>query len=370
MEDSRKESSPGRIIAGGIFILIAIVAGIVLLFFRQNKGVAGERDKRADAFKNGPVVKVSKATKSGSTHELVLIGEVRPFRSVTLYSKISGYLKRILVDKGDKVAEGQLIAEVITPEIDQEYNSALADLDNKKRILGRDKSLLDKQYISSQEKEQSETDVKIAEARVNSVRQQQQYKYLKAPFSGTITARYADPGALVQNATNASTGALPVVNISQLDKVRIYVYVEQRDAGFLKNDYPVVITMSEKPDVKIEASITRISGELDPKTRMMLTEIDLSNTTNQVIPGSYVQVHILSPDDSHLQIPRGALVIKEGKYFVLKVGADSTIHFSPIRIGENTGDLITVLEGLTAEDALALDIGESLEDGQKIRIQK
>lgn len=173
----------------------------------------------------------------------------------------------------------------------------------------------------------------------------------------------------MQNATNASTGALPIVTISQLDKIRIYVYVEQRDAGFLKQNSPVEITMTERPDVKIKASITRIAGELDPKTRMMLTEIDLVNKENTVIPGSYVQVHILSPETPYLEIPREALVIKEGKYFIIRVGKDSTIHSQPVKIGTNAGDKVTILDGITEEELLALNVGLRLEDGQKVRFQ-
>jgi RND family efflux transporter MFP subunit len=369
MEERSQTTSPGRLFAGGIVILIAVVAGVIVLFFRQSKSVAAERDDREAQKEKGPIIQTGRVTQSSSVHELVLIGEVRPFLSVTLYAKISGYLDKIYVDKGDKVVQGQLLATIISPEIDQALVSTQADLENKRRIFGRDQTLLQKEYISPQDKEQSETAVKIGEAQLKSIQDQQAYKFLKAPFSGTITARYADPGALVQNATNASTGALPVVNIAQLDKVRIYVYVEQRDAGFLRVGYPVDITLTERPEAKIKASLTRIAGELDPKTRMMLTEIDLSNTDDKVIPGSYVQVHILSPGAHLLQIPREALVIRANKYFVFKISAGNTLHLQSIKIGENTGDKIIVLEGLTEGDILALNIGDSLEDGQKIRIQ-
>jgi membrane fusion protein, multidrug efflux system len=155
-----------------------------------------------------------------------------------------------------------------------------------------------------------------------------------------------------------------------LDKVRIYVYVEQKDAGYLKTNYPVEITLTEQSDVKIKAAITRIAGELDPKTRMMLTEIDLSNTNNQIIPGSYVQVHILSPAKSQLEIPREALVVRDGKYFVCMIGADTTIHSQQVKIGANSGDKITILEGITETEALALNVGAQLAEGQKVRIQQ
>ena len=369
MESDQQRRSPGKLFTGGIIIGVVVVVGVAVLFFKQNESVAGERDRRAAELKAGPTVKVAQVTQTSDSRELVLIGEARPFQTVTLYAKTSGYLDKMLVDKGDKVTKGQLLATITSSEIDQDYNAALADLENKRRILKRDESLLEKEYISHQDKEQSETAVRVAEARLNSIREQQQYRSLRAPFTGTITARYADPGALVQNAINASTGALPIVTVSQLDQVRVYVYVEQKDASFLKTGYPVEITLVENPDVKIAASITRITGELDAKTRMMLTEIDIANKDHVLIPGSYVQAHIRTPGATRLQIPGGALIIKGQKYFAPKIKA-GVLSFLPIQIGENTGDKITVLDGLKEGDTLALNIGESLVEGQKVRIQK
>jgi membrane fusion protein (multidrug efflux system) len=151
--------------------------------------------------------------------------------------------------------------------------------------------------------------------------------------------------------------------------VRIYTYVEQKDASYIKEGYPVDLILFENSNEKIEASVTRISGELDPRTRMMLTEVDLDNKDAKVIPGSFVQVRIQSPGAPLLQIPREALIIKEGKYSVATVTSESTLHFQSIRIGENTGDRIVVLEGLNEGDTIALNIGDSQEEGQKVIVQ-
>lgn len=364
------KTSSRRIFVGGVVILLAAAIGVVILFLKQNESVAADREARAAKLEAGPIVRTIKATKSKGGHEFTLIGEVRPFQSVTLYAKTSGYMDKIMVDKGDKVKKGDLIATIVAPEIDQEYNSAVADLENKKRILKRDEALLAKNYISAQEKEQSETAVRIAQARMKSITDQQQYRVLRAPFDGTVTARYADVGALVQNAANASSGALPVVMVSQLDKVRIYTYVEQKDASYIKNGYPVEIILFEKSNEKISATVTRISGELDPRTRMMLTEVDLDNSDNKVIPGSFVQVRIQSPGEPKLQIPREGLIIKEGKYSVATVTPAGTLHFQPVKIGENTGDRIVILDGLNEGDVVALNIGDSQEEGQKVIVQK
>ncbi|CAN5524842.1 efflux RND transporter periplasmic adaptor subunit [soil metagenome] len=370
MASESTETSAKKVITGGLVLLVVIAAGVIVLFLKQQSGIAAEREVREEKMLAGPTVKTAKAVKSKGGREFTLIGEVRPFQSVTLYAKTSGYMDKIVVDKGDRVRKGQLIATIVAPEIDQDYSSTLADLENKKRILKRDESLLEKNYISSQEKEQSETAVRVAEARLRSISAQQQYRTLVAPFSGTITARYADAGALLQNASNAQSGALPVVVVSQLDRVRIYVYVEQKDASYIKAGYPVDVILFENAESKISTTVTRVSGELDSKTKMMLTEIDLDNSDNKVIPGSFVQIRIQSPGVPKLQIPREALIIKEGKYFVATLTASSSIHFQQIKIGENTGDKITVLEGLTENDTLVLSIGDSQEEGQKVIVQK
>jgi len=243
-----------RIWIGGICLLA--VAGFGVLYMKTTQGNELEKDaaNRVTQIKNGPTVKTIKAGMNGAEKGLSLIGEARPFQSVTLYAKTSGYMNKIFVDKGDKVKEGQLLATIVSPEVDQSYKAAVADLENKKKIMTRDQALVKKEYISKEDAEATETSVRMAEAQVQSLKEQMQYKNITAPFPGTVTARFADPGALVQNATNSQTSAQPVVTLAQLDKIRIYVYVSQADAAFLKEGYPVILTMTERPDVKIKAT--------------------------------------------------------------------------------------------------------------------
>ncbi len=366
---AKNENATKRIwIGGGIIVAIALI-GFLTMAIRQKNALAKETDKRQDEGKKGPIVKVITAGGKAGDKGLVFIGEARPFQSVTLYAKTSGYMNKILVDKGDKVKQGQLLATIVTPEIDQSYEAALADLNNKRKISERDQKLVQKEYISKEDAEATATAVKVAEAQVRSLKEQQQYKNLTAPFSGTITARYADAGALVQNATNSQTSAQPVVTLSQLDKIRIYIYVPQANAEHLTENYPVTITMAERPDVKISATITRISGELDPKTRMELVEIDLANKDNAIIPGSYVQVTLQAPKSDKLTLPSEALVVRKAGYYIAVIDKDSTIHYRPIVAGNNDGVQLAVVSGVSAGDVVALNVGDNLTEGQKVRIQ-
>ncbi len=351
--------------------MLLLGGGIAAIYVAKTHRVAAESAQRAQALKNGPLVKTAIANYTSGLKELVLIGEARPYQTATLYAKISGYLEKINVDKGDKVTAGQLLAYIDNPEIDQQYNAALADLENKKKILERDKKLLEKKFIPQEQADISQTAVDMAAANVKSLTEQQQYKSLKAPFSGTVTARYVDLGALIQNAINSQTSAQPVVTLAELNRLRVYVYVEQRDAAFLKVGYPVEITLTERPDVHIKASITRIAGELDEHTRMMLCEVDIENKDNAVVPGSYVQVHITNPHNDKLKrvaIPSVALIIHKSKTMVATIDKDSILHFNEVIVANNTGERVTLTSGIDSGARVALSVGESVLDGQKVRI--
>jgi membrane fusion protein, multidrug efflux system len=367
--NTNNKRSALRIWLGGGCIIATAAIGLASMMLKQKTALAKETYTKINEIKNGPAVKAIKAGMSSADKGLVLIGEARPFQTVTLYAKTSGYMNKILVDKGDRVKDGQLLATIISPETDQAYKAAVADLENKKKILKRDQTLVQKDYISKEDAETSETSVQMAEAQVQSLKEQMEYKNITAPFTGTITARFADPGALVQNATGAQTSAQPVVTISQLDKIRIYVYISQTDAAFLREGYPVTITMTERPDMKIKASVTRIAGELDPKTRMMLAEIDLPNKEDEIIPGSYLQVIFQAPEVKYLTIPAEALVIRGGKFYVPVITSDSEIHYQPVVVNNNDGVHVALLSGINTGDIIGLNVSPELPEGQKVSVQ-
>ena len=361
-----------KLLIAGIVVLLLIGGGIAAIYITKSSKVKNETNNRAEIMKEGPVVKTDLAKISSDAKQITLLGEARPFLSATVYAKISGYMDRILIDKGDRVTQDQVIAVIDNPEIKQQYNAALADLENKRKIAGRDSTLLIKNYISRQDADLSQTAVSLAEANFRSIKEQMGYQQVRAPFTGTVTARYADPGALIQNANNAQTSAQPIATVAQLGKLRIYVYVEQRDAGFLHEGYPVDISLAEKPDLKIKATITRMTGSLDLRTRMMTVEIDLDNKNDQIIPGSYVQVHIAGPETKvgQLQVPSTAMVFKKGKPYVAVIDKDTVLHFKKVTVGENTGDKVTILDGVAVGERVALQVGESIADGQKVRLEQ
>ncbi|HTB07224.1 MAG TPA: efflux RND transporter periplasmic adaptor subunit [Bacteroidia bacterium] len=366
-----KKTNYYKLLIAGIIILVSIIGGITFIYKGKTNKLETDTAQRAKELKAGPVVKTVLASYNSGGKELVLIGEARPYQTTTLYAKISGYLEKINVDKGDKVTEGEQLAYIDNPEIDQQYNSALADLENKKKIAERDKKLLDKKFISQEDADLSQTAADMADANVKSLAEQQQYKNLKAPFSGTITSRFVDQGALIQNANNSQTSAQPVVTLADLGRLRIYVYAEQRDAANLKTGDSVEITLTERPDVHIKANITRIAGELDPHTRMMLCEIDVENKDNTIVPGSYVQVHIKLQVEGAVKkitIPSTALIMRNNKTMVAVINKDSTLHFREVHISNNTGEKMNISDGIQEGERIAISVGESIDEGQKVRV--
>jgi membrane fusion protein, multidrug efflux system len=358
-----------KVWVGGLLVVGLAGFGFIFMALKKGNALDAETKSRVKLSQEGPVVRTMKAGATGSDKGLVFIGEARPYQETTLYAKTGGYMNKILVDKGDNVHAGQLLATIVSPETDQAYNAAIADLENKAKIWARDSSLVKKEYISREEAETSQTSVTMARAQVQSLKEQMGYKNLTAPFSGTVTARYADPGALVQNATSSQTSAQPVVTLSELDRVRIYIYVPQIDAPFVQNGYPVMITSTDRPEWKLKATITRVAGELDPKTRMMLAEIDVSNEKRELIPGSYLQVSLQTPDQQTLAIPSEALVVRGGKYFVPLFDSTHQLHYQPVTVGKNDGAFVAILSGVKRGDVIGLNVSPELKENQKVKLQ-
>jgi membrane fusion protein, multidrug efflux system len=351
----------------GLAVLVA--AGLILnrLLKSQKARVLAEVKTRTEVVTAGPRVQVYTVAPARPERTINLLGEAVPYQEVTLYAKVSGYLREIHVDKGDKVEVNQVVAVIESPETDQQYAAAVADAKNKRLNAERAQKLVKRDMIAQQDADQAETDAEVAEANVKALSTIKSYETLRAPFSGTVTARYADPGALLQNAANAQTSALPLVRVSQTDRLRVYVYPDQHDATFVHVGDRAEISMTERPGLKLAASVTRLSGELDSKTRTLLTEIDFDNRHGVIVPGSFVQVALRVRAPAYLEIPSNALVMRGAKPFVAVVTPAGTVTFRPIVPSGDDGQHVRVLSGLKAGERVALHLGESVAEGEKVQ---
>jgi membrane fusion protein (multidrug efflux system) len=350
-------------------ILTILVAGVMafLLFSRQRTHVQAATEQLTVEGQKGPSVEIATAHKVAGSNTLRLIGEARPYQSAILYAKVSGYLRSISVDKGDFVRANQAIAVIDSPETDKQYQAAVADAHNKELIANRAATLVKKEMISQQDADQSEADAAVSKANLEQIGTLKAYEQLRSPFAGTVTARYADPGALIQNAATSQTSALPLVEVSQTSRLRVYVYVDQAHAPFVRGGDPVAISDQANPSLKVAARVTRTSGEIDPKTRTLLVEIDVDNPRNRILAGSFVQVELKVQTPRYVEVPSDALIVRGSQTLVAVVTSDNTIKFTQVAVAEQTGETARLFSGLDEGEHVARSIGERVPEGGKVQ---
>ncbi|HWZ58164.1 MAG TPA: HlyD family efflux transporter periplasmic adaptor subunit, partial [Gemmatimonadaceae bacterium] len=219
-----------------------------------------------------------------------------------------------------------------------------------------------------EEAETAETEAVQAEAHASALATIKGYELLRAPFDGVITARFADPGALVQNAQNAQTSSLPVVAVGTTDSLRIYVYVDQRDAGDVTRGSPVTIQDPSHASVTLTGTVSRFTGELDPQTRTLLAEIDVPNHKSVLVAGGIVQVTLDVHSSPFLHVPAAAVFANGTQNYIALVTSQNRVAVHEIHVMENDGEIIHFTsDSVRAGDRAALDLGRSVPDGQRVQ---
>jgi RND family efflux transporter MFP subunit len=318
------------------------------------------------------------------------------FNEATLYGKVAGYVKSIRVDKGDSVHRGQTLAVLETPEMVKEldqaqagYREALASL-NRARAEADLQAATYKRYgevhakdpdaISIQEldeyrskSEVADAEVKLAEARVETARANferlvalNQYADIAAPFSGVVTARYIDPGALIQAATSSIQGQ-PIVTVQDLDTIRVYVNAPEIDVPFIHVGMPSSLTTAAYPGKVFKATVTRFAEALDPSTRSMKTEIDVWNPQHVLRPGMYADVTLNIEKLSNVLItPDSALVVEDSKKFVWIV-RDGLAHKVQVEAGLDDGAQAEIRSGLNGAEPVVVAGKDGLAEGKPVQ---
>jgi len=348
--------------AGVIALGVAAILALLVVVLRH-VSLSSARADLDQAAAKGPIVQVVEATSSAGLQKVTVLASVMPYQQATLYAKVSGYLSKVLVDKGDVVKAGQLLATIESQEINAQYNSASADLINKQRIAQRYDQLLRQNAIAAQQAEQAEADARVAKATLDQYATLKSYQRLVAPFDGRVTARFADPGALVQNATSSQTAAQPVVTISDDTRLRIDAYVQQDVAPFVHEGDTAEIVDAANTGRSVSAKITRVAGQLDSRTRTMLVEVVLDNRERFLLGGSFAYMTLHVPVSSATRVPVGALIARGGEQFVAVLGADSRLHYVKVAIASTDGDTVTLAGGIKPGTRLAVDLPAEAADG-------
>ncbi|MGZ6142326.1 MAG: efflux RND transporter periplasmic adaptor subunit [Myxococcales bacterium] len=356
-----------RILAICVIGVIAAGAGAFILFEREHAALARQEDTLKHELAQGPVVQVVKVKVAAADRMVTLPAEVRAERKATLYAKVSGYVKKVLVDKGDRVKAGQEIAEIESPDLDEQLRSAEAELSLRVQQRDRTERLAGSGRVSQQEREQAEETVKVAQAAVSKARAGKSYEILRAPFDGTVTARFADPGALLPAATGSTSSAQPLVEIGDLSRLRIALNLAQDDAAHVRVGDEV--TLQSAPDEPpLKARISRITHALDARTRTMLCEIDLPHPPEGLYPGAFVEAKLPLRGSPRPLVPAEALVAVGGQMMVPLVEGNH-VHFQRVRLGTDDGADVEVIDGLRGGELVAVNLGADVADGSPVRPQ-
>lgn len=371
-----KPVSRGRVIIVAIVVLIAaalLVAFGILGRVRADRQVADDTDSLAE-----PTVLVAKPSRGQPAQEVVLPGNIQAFTDSPIYARTNGYLKKWYFDIGAHVRKGQLLAEIESPEIDQQLAQARADLATAEANAGnaqtnakRYNDLLKSDAVSQQEvdafnTQAASTSTVVKSAQANVVRAQELVGFEKivAPFDGVITARNVDTGQLI----SAGSGA-ELFHLASINKLRVYVNVPQVYARAAVPGVMADLTFAETPGKKVQARLVRTSAQIDPVSRTLLAELEADNRRGELMPGAYAQVHLKMKEGAQtFVVPVSALMYRSEGLRIGTVVDGNKARLVAVTLGEDDGKTVQVVSGLDANSQVIEDPPDSLVGGELVKV--
>jgi RND family efflux transporter MFP subunit len=374
------QRSRGPFVAGAVIFLGILGLGVGGAVLSRMKSEATlKHTTLEEAVVNFNVMHPSAIVSSG---EISLPGSAQAYTDTAIYARTSGYLKNFNVDIGAHVKQGDVLAEIETPEVDQQLEQAQADLKNAQANLDlaqitatRADDLYKKKTISPQERDQANSDlagkralVASSEANVRRLQQLKAFQKVVAPFDGVITARNTDVGALIQgSATAGTTGIKELFHLADNHILRVYFAVPEIYAASVRRDEEAEIIFDAFPGEKFTGKLIRDSAALDPVSHTLNVEADVENQSGRLFPGGYNTVRLKIPGTpGAVTIPANTLLFRAEGLRVAVV-RDGHVVLVPIQIGNDHGNTLEVLTGLTPQDAVVLDPPDSIADGQPAR---
>src|SRR5467141_3825717 len=336
-----------------ILVAAAAFAVLALLIYSgiHSRAAAESRLKQRTEEAAIPTVAVIFPKEGAPTQEIVLPGNTQAFSDAPIYARTSGYLKHWYFDIGAHVQKGQLLAEIETPEVDQQLQQARADLHTAQANLNIAKVT---------------AAAESSAANVRRLEQLQAFEKVYAPFDGIITARHTDIGALID--AGASTQPRELFHIAAIRTLRLYVAVPEVYSRAARSGAPATLTLDEFPRQTFHGTLVRNANSIDIASRTLLVEVDVDNPTGQLLPGAYVFVHLKLPDQSRsVTVPSNTLIFrKEG----LQVGLvrNGKAELVPVKIGRDYGNSVEIVSGLQPTDAVIVDPSDSLVAGMPVRL--
>ena len=378
--DGRPPRGLGRVAFLGL-AAVAIALGVVIYAGIRTRTAAEANLTRATAQAAIPTVDVVSPKTGAPTLELVLPGDMQPFTAAPIYARTSGYLKRWYFDIGARVKQGQLLAEIESPEVDQQLDQARADLKTAQANLATAKisadrwqSLLKTNSVSKQETDQFVGNYRAMQATVDSnaanVRRLEQlvaYEKVYAPFDGVITVRNTDIGALID--ANANAPGKELFDLAAIHKLRLFVAIPEVYAGAAQPGLTVTLRLDAFPGEVFHGTLVRNANSITQLSRTLLTEIDVDNANDKLMPGAYTSVHLTLPAQVHsVTIPSSTLIF-QSKGLQVGVVRNGQAELVPITVGRDYGSTLEVVTGLQPTDQVIANPSDSLIAGTPVRIK-
>jgi len=360
-------------------ILLALFAGLAYWRVQERNRVRAELIPAVAQSEQVPVA-VMHPSRSNASRELTIPGDVQAYVETPIYARTDGYLKRWYVDIGGRVKEGQLLATIDTPEIDQQLKQAeaaqlqaQANLDLARSTADRWHNLLKSDGVSQQEVDTNDAaykarqaDYAAAVANVDRLKSMQSFQLVTAPFSGVITARNIDIGALISNGT-----AKELFKLAQIDVMRVYVNVPEGYSNDMHIGLPAELHIAEFPNRVFTGKVAHTAGAIDPASRTLLTEVQVPNPKGELIPGSYAEVTFnISSAEPPLVVPSNTLIFRSAGPQVAIVDSGHAARLRKVTIGRDFGNSLEILSGLQPNDLVILNPPDSLADGTSVSPQE
>jgi RND family efflux transporter MFP subunit len=363
-----------------LIIAILLVTGAAIAFFirtGERRALAKETEVLAV-----PSVIVIQPKPETSQQDLILPSTLQAYTESPIYARTNGYLARWRKDMGSRVRKGELLADIETPEIDQELmqaraarTQAEAQLSLAKSSAERWETLRKMDAVAQQETDersssyaQGQAALASATANVRRLEQLESFKHIYAPFSGIITKRNTDIGALINAGSGTNQGLFVV---AQIDPIRVYVDVPENYAPAIRPGLKASIELPAFPGQHFSGNIVRSSDSIDLVTRTLRTEIDVPNHDGRLFPGSYAQVHFgVNVAAVRMLVPVNALLFRAEGPRAAVVGEDGKVHLKPVIIGRDYGTDVEILGGLQQSESIVLNPSDSLEEGQTVHVTK
>src|SRR5579863_907715 len=364
-----------------VFAVIALViVGVFTLLQRRSQYQALAKETETLAV---PTVAVIHPAVESSDEGLVLPSTLQAYVESPIYARTNGYLKKWSRDIGSRVRQGELLADIDTPEVDQQLIQARADLETAKAnsnlskiTANRYEELIKTDGVSKQEVDNAVGDYAAKDAatassaaNVKRLEELESFKHIYAPFSGVITRRNVDIGNLI-NAGNGGA-AQQLFFLAQTDPLRVYVSVPETYAASIHPGLSAYLELTQFPGEKFQGKVVRTAEAIDLGSRTLNTEVDVPNHDGRLLPGGYAQVHLgVNVTGSRMQVPVNGLLFRSEGLRAVVIDSNHIAHLRPLSIGRDYGTSLEVLQGLNANDWIVINPADSLDEGQKVNVKE